>query len=269
VVDGESQSAIVAFDKANGQEVWRTPRASRGSWTSPILVNAGSDDAPRWELIVNGTGTPSGSPGAVIAYDPATGRELWKVLGTSDIPCPTAIAGDGIVISSSGSNGPIFALRPGEIDSPRKIWSLPSGGPYVPTGIIYENRLILISDSGQATCHRLEDGEVVWKKRLHGAFSASLVAGGGNIYAVSERGDVYVFKSGDRFELVTTNRLREPCLATPAIVGDEIILRTQRHLYCIGETHLAASAAADVSPAVEPHVIQSPADTNSSALTAP
>src|SRR5690606_36563520 len=103
VVDGDSDSAIVAFDKLTGQQVWRTPRASRGSWSWPVLVNAGTTDMPQWELVVNGTGSPSGSPGIMISYDPRTGAQIWHCAGTTDNPCPTTIAGDGLVVSSSGS----------------------------------------------------------------------------------------------------------------------------------------------------------------------
>ncbi len=242
VCDSEDSSHIVAFDQANGNEIWRTSRTSRGSWSSPVLMNSGSTVAPKWQVIVNGTGSGSSSAGEVIAYDPRSGAEIWKVRGTTDIACPTAIVGDNLIISATGGNGPIFAIRPdgqGDVSASHVRWRLPSGGPYVPTGVIYRERLYLISDGGVATCHRLDDGTILWRKRLQGTFSASLVAGGGHLYAVSERGDVTVFKATDQFELVATNRMHEPCLATPALVGGEIIFRTRQELICVGHNTLA------------------------------
>jgi outer membrane protein assembly factor BamB len=268
VVDGESDAAIVALDSATGTQVWRTPRTSTGSWSSPVLVNAGTPVQPQWQVVVNGTGSASGE---VIAYDPKTGAEVWKVRGTSDIPCPTAIVGEGLVVSTSGSNGPIFAIKPhghGDVTQTHRAWHLPSGGAYVPTGVVCEGRLFLISDAGLATCHDLTSGETLWRKRLHGAFSASLVAAAGHVYAVSERGNVYVFKAGERFELVATNRLHEPCVATPAIASGELYLRTQQHLVCVAESVVVAAEPADVPPVVDAGTIRSPGDVDPSAVIA-
>ncbi|HTN77910.1 MAG TPA: PQQ-binding-like beta-propeller repeat protein [Pirellulaceae bacterium] len=266
--DGEHGADLIACDQATGSEVWRTARRSRGSWCSPVLLNSGSESAPAWQVVINGTGSASGSPGEVIAYDPRSGAELWKVAGTTDIPCPTAIAGAGLLVSATGGNGPILAMKAdgrGDVTTTHLAWKLASGGPYVPTGVIYRERLYLITDGGVATCHSLSDGAVLWRKRLHGAFSASLIAGGGNLYAVSERGDAYVFQAADRFELVATNRLHEPCLATPAIAQGELFLRTQQHLYCVTQTTIAANDADSPAP-IAPAAIRSPGDVETSTL---
>jgi outer membrane protein assembly factor BamB len=261
VADGAEQSVLYGIDQATGQIVWRVPRASSGSWCSPVLMNAGTADAPQWQVIVNGTGADSGSPGVVIAYDPRNGEEIWRARGTTDIPCPTAIVGENMIVSATGGNGPVFALRPngqGDVTDSHVSWRSASGGPYVPTGLIYRDRLYLVSDNGLLTCQNVADGELVWRKRLQGAFSASLLAGGGNVYATSERGDIYVFHAGDKFELVATNRLHEPCLATPAAAHGELYVRSERHLYCVGEAPLLASDSP--LPAAQSPAIRSPGD---------
>lgn len=263
VVDGASESAIIGVDKQTGQVAWRTARAGRGSWSSPVVVDSDAAGLTRTLVVVNGTGTVAGE---VIAYDPTDGREVWKVRGTTDIPCPTAIVGEGLVVSTSGSNGPMFAIRPdgaGDVSDTHRAWHIPSGGAYVPTGVIDGGRLFTISDSGQVACLRVEDGTVLWRKRLQGTFSASLVAGAGNLYAVNERGDVYVFKSAEKFELVSTNRLRQACVATPAMAHGEIYLRTHEHLYCIADVQVASAEPADVAPAVAPSSTASPGDLES------
>ncbi len=96
--DSAAESNIRAFDKATGELIWKTDRPSHGCWTTPVLVTAhDASDQPRQELVVNGTGMDGAANGYVIAYDPTDGHELWRVQGTTDVVCPTAIVGSGLV----------------------------------------------------------------------------------------------------------------------------------------------------------------------------
>jgi len=247
--DSEGESFLIALDKQTGQTRWRRPRDSRGCWSTPILVRGEAPGGPRVELIVNGTG---GSPGQVIAYDPDSGRVLWRVAGTTDIPCPTAIAGEGLVVSTSGGGGPIMAIRPGKVKD-RVLWRKATGGPYVPTGVIHKQRLFIVEDVGMMSCYDLATGERLWEKRLRGPFRASLVAAGDHIYAVNERGAAYVIKATERFELVAKNVLREEVAATPAIAGGELFIRSDSHLWCIAgaeekDPSIAAAQPPNKSP---------------------
>jgi len=226
--DSEQDSSLQAFDQASGELVWRTLRTSQGAWSSPVLLRT-PNQSP--QIIVNGTGTADGSAGSVIAYSVNDGRELWRVLGTSDIPCPTAIISDRWVVSSSGSNGPVMGIE--VTDRPHVRWSFPSGGPYVPTGIIVGKRLYLVSDGGILSCRNIANGKLVWRHRLRDTFSASLVVAQNRIYAVSERGTVYVIATGDKFELLAVNRFQERTTATPALASGEILIRTQGKLHCV------------------------------------
>ena len=235
--DHQQDSFVIAFDKSTGEVVWRRDRPSYGSWSTPILVQSVSAAGEmRLELVINGTGTDDSEGGLVMAYDPANGNELWRVRGTTDIVCPTLIDGGGLLISTSGRNGPIIALRPGgsgDVTSTHVEWQHRRGGPYVPTGVAYRNRLYLVGDGGVAACYDLASGDKIWQQRLRGTFTASLVAGDGKIIAVSELGTVYVFKAADQFELLAEISLDERCLATPALIDGQIILRTSQHLYCV------------------------------------
>jgi outer membrane protein assembly factor BamB len=254
--DGEQGSYLVALDRFDGRIRWRTPRDSSGCWATPVLMRSAAGPEPRWELVVNGTGQSDGSQGYVIAYDPVTGVELWRVRGTTDIPCPSVIVGDDLVVSTSGLNGPIIAIRPGgtgDVTESHVAWKLPWGGPYVPTGLIFQDRLFLLADGGVLRCHDVDSGEELWTQRLHRTYSASLIAGGNLLYAVSERGDVHVMEVGqvDRPpKIVAVNRLRERCLATPAVARGELFIRTDTHLYSISsratevaEVHQDAAAS--------------------------
>jgi len=226
--DAERGSSIRAFNKSSGKPVWQTPRVSNGAWSTPVLF-LGAGGIP--QVVVNGTGTSDGSPGSIISYAVKDGRELWRREGTSDIPCPSAIVDGRWIVSSSGSNGPILGI---EFDQkPEVRWSVSSGGPYVPTGVIVRPHLYLVSDGGVMTCRKLSDGTLVWRHRFPGSFSASLVSAEKKIYAVSERGTVYVVAAAAKFQLLASNHMRESTLATPAFANGEIILRTSKRLHCI------------------------------------
>ncbi len=242
--DSQAESYLAAYEQSTGRQVWKTKRESQGSWTTPLLITAGEKSAEqsgapaRSQLIVNGGGA-DGAPGAVTSYDPRTGAQIWRVTGTSDIACPTALYADGRVISMSGGNGPIIAIRAngsGDVTKTHIAWRHPVGGPYVPTGLALEGRLFVLSDGGRVSCHRLSDGELLWRERLRGNFTASLVAADGNIYAVSETGNVSVFAAAaDKFTLLGASRMHQRCLATPALADGMLFLRTTERLFCIAQ----------------------------------
>ena len=231
--DGEGPSYLLACDKDYGTELWRTKRNSSGCWSTPALVYVAEGDGFQYELVVNGTGSRDGSNGVVSAYDPIHGGMLWNVRGTSDIPIPSIMVGPQMVVSASGPSGPLFAIRPGgrgDVTETHMLWHYPSGGVEVATGVIYEDRAYCVSARGVVTCRDLNDGRPVWRKRIEGEFSASLIAGAGHVYATSEQGRMYVFEAADKF------RLAERCLATPAIANGDLYVRTVGHLIRVGST---------------------------------
>ncbi len=254
LVELQTDSYLVALDAETGEQRWKTPRASDGCWTTPVIawVNEG------WQIVVNGSGSRDGSSGSVQSYDPATGELLWSIEGTRDIVCPTAIVGDGLIVSTSGANGPIFAIetdgfRSSRGGAPEIRWRLPNGGPYVPTGVIAGGRLFVVDDDGLLSCISLDEGKRLWRERLGSPVSASLVAAPGRIYATTESGDVFVVATGDEYQLLAKNSLHELCLATPAIAGDELIVRGERHLFCFvneqsdaGETPTTEASPSDL-----------------------
>lgn len=234
--DSQENSYLAAFDKHSGDGLWRTPRDSSGCWTTPVLIQADATQDRRAELVVNGTRNTASEKRLVIAYDPDDGRPLWRVRGTTPNVVPTAVVGGGLVYAASGRNGSVFAIRPGgsgDVTDSHVVWKLRRGGPYIPSGVAYRNRLYLVQDSGLLTCYNAGDGQKTWTKRLRGPFTASLVAADGRIYAANEHGTVYVFKAADSFELLAQNELDQRCLATPAIAGGDLLIRTENHLYCI------------------------------------
>jgi len=264
--DSAENSYIAAFDIDSGSEVWHTDRPSDGSWSTPVFIEVagdakdGSDD--HTEMIVNGTsGKATGR--LVIAYDPADGSELWRVEGTTDLVTPTMLIGDGLVYSLSGRNGPIMAIQPGgsgDVTETHVQWKRTRGGPYIPSGVAYRNRIFVVGDSGRLTCYNGGDGEKVWDTKLRGPFTSSLIAADGQIYAINERGTVSVFAAADEFELLATNDLDAGCLTTPAVVDGDLLIRTEGELFCFAgevqaETETKAEepapATVDTAPEVD------------------
>ncbi|WP_347245900.1 PQQ-binding-like beta-propeller repeat protein [Thermogutta sp.] len=231
--DREEYSFLIAVDKRTGEEVWRTPRDSTGCWTTPVPVRLAKNLS---YLVINGGEV--GSVGRLSIYDSQTGRTLWSYDGLETLVTPVALFRNQTLFSLSGRNGPILAFHlegKERAVQARLLWRLPRGGPYIPSGIVYRNRLYVLSDLKWLTCYNPGSGEVIWRAPLEGTFTASLVAADGRLYAVNERGVVFVVAAGDEFRLLSRNEIGGRCLATPALVDRDFILRTDEALYCFNE----------------------------------
>lgn len=235
--DCARDSYLAAFRKTDGGEVWRTPRTGDGCWSTPVIVEARDDDGTRrTEIVVNGGASEDVGQRSVTAYHLDDGRELWRVSGLTEWVAPVPLVRGGLVYSACGRNGPIMAIRPGgsgDVTETRVLWKVLRGGPYIPSGLVYRNRVYMVNEPGFVTCYNAGTGEQIWSERLRDTFTASLVAADGRIYATSEWGKVYVFAARDAAEKLAENDMGEPCLATPAIAGGELFIRTKTRLYCI------------------------------------
>jgi outer membrane protein assembly factor BamB len=223
----KGRSLCAAFDKRTGSKVWERERPNSMGWSNPVVLKIGDRD----QLIFNGSND-------VVAYDPLTGDELWKQAGTSIESIPMIAAGEGLLFSSSGRNGPIFALRPRsnlEVLQPELVWRNEHGGPHVPSPGYHAGRLYFVNDTGIAMCLRAATGETLWQKRLRGRFSASPLIVGDKVYLISEEGVTYILKSSPKFELLAENPLSETMYATPAVLGGRIYFRSTTGLVCIGK----------------------------------
>jgi outer membrane protein assembly factor BamB len=244
--DAGQNSSLVAVRKKDGRILWRSQRDSYGSWSTPVLLEAvGPDGKPRTEILINGAGHASAEGRILAAYNLLDGQELWRLPGLTEWVAPSVVLGGGLIYSMCGRNGPIQALRPGgqgNVDQSHLVWRRTHGGPYIPTGIFYRNRLYVVTEPGFFTCYNAGSGEEIWRMRLRDTFTASLVAAAGRIYATAESGRVYVLAAGDSPHLLATNDLEDsPCLATPAIVRSDLLVRTRRYLYCFSSRSDAPS----------------------------
>ena len=246
--DLQKGSFIAAYDLKDGRQVWRTERDEIPSWATPSVF----ETAKRAEVVTNATKHVRG-------YDPLTGKELWRLAGNSEVVAPTPIAAHGLAYVTAGYSPiqPIYAIRlgaaNGDITLPEGkeateavAWSKRRGGPYMPTPIVYGDLLYTCSNNGVLTAYDAKTGAQVYRERIAGtasvAFSASPVAADGKLYFASEDGEVYVVKTGPKFELLATNPMGEVLMATPAITDGMILVRGRSHLFAIAEAGTEAKA---------------------------
>ncbi|MEE8524101.1 MAG: PQQ-binding-like beta-propeller repeat protein [Thermoanaerobaculia bacterium] len=231
--DHEGDSFIVGLDARTGEERWRRPRPEEPtSWATPLIVDHGS----RPQVIVPATGKSRG-------YDLATGDEIWSAGGMTVNVIPSPVHRDGVVYLMSGYRGNMvqavdLAKASGDVTaSDAIVWSHDRHTPYVPSPILYGDRLYFLKRfSNVLTCLDAGSGEVLYtEERLEGLGNvyASPVGAAGRIYVVGREGEAVVFKHGDELEVLATNELDDSFEASPAIVGDEIYLRGRRYLYAI------------------------------------
>lgn len=234
--DVQKGSFLAAFSVTDGSEVWRTPRDDVPTWSTPTVVEAPGGP----QVVVNGFKHSGG-------YRLADGREVWRIVGGGDIPVPTPISAGGLIYlaSAHGRLAPLYAVKAsatgdvspaaGRTSNQHIAWSNPRNGAYMQTPILVGELLYSCRDNGALTCYRATTGEVVYRGRLPGGggYTASPVAAGGRIYFAGERGAVHVVKAGPRFEVLASNQTGGICMATPAIAGDTLFVRTAEHIVAL------------------------------------
>jgi outer membrane protein assembly factor BamB len=234
--DIQKNSFVAAFDVATGSPLWRTAREEIPSWSTPTVYERDG----RSELVTQATGFTRG-------YDPATGKELWRLSGNSEIAIPTPIVGPNLIIVTNGYTPiqPIYAIKPGasgditlkkdQTSSESVAWSMPRGGPYIPTPVIYGDHLYVLAITGVLTSYDVRTGQRIYQQRvgMGGSFSASPVAADGKLYISSEDGDVYVVKAGPQYELMASNSIGEVLMASPAISDGIVFFRGLRNVFAI------------------------------------
>jgi outer membrane protein assembly factor BamB len=175
----------------------------------------------------------------VCAYDPADGRELWRVRygeGYSVVPRPV-FAHDLLFLSTGFDRPAVLAVRPdgsGDVTDSHVAWTIPKAAPNTPSLLVVGDEIYFVSDAGFATCADARTGRVHWTERLGGNFSASPVYGGGRSLFVNEDGVGFVLEPGTKFSLLAKNELHERVLASPAIASGALFLRGEKHLFRIG-----------------------------------
>jgi len=255
VNDNTQRSFMVALDKNTGEEIWQVDRPERGqNWATPFVwVNE-----VRSEIVTSGTQ-------GVRSYD-LEGNLLWEIHGMSGLTIPTPFAKYGLLYISSGYPGgglrPVYAVKPGgsgdislwsqddmrtglsvgfpgtRVSSDDVAWAYPLLGTYNTSALVYGDYYYTLLDRGFLVAHDARTGEEIYGRQrieIGNGFTASPWAHNGKLFLLNEDGDTFVVKAGSEFEILHKNSLNEMTLATPAVAGDSLILRTQSKLYRIAD----------------------------------
>ena len=242
--DGVDQQYVTALDKKTGETVWRTDRSTvwedldedglprnegdyRKAFCTPIVI----EWAGRKQLISLGAK-------AGFAYDPYTGAELWKTSHAGHSSSPRPLFGNGFVYVTTGhSQTELWAIRPdgeGDVTETHVAWRVTDRiVPEQPSPVLVDDLIYMVSNGGIASCIDALTGEVLWRERIGGNYMASPIHADGRIYVSSMQGTSTVMRAGRAFELLASNRLESGCLASPAVSGKALFLRTKTHLYRI------------------------------------
>jgi len=218
-------SALLALDAKTGRTVWSTPRPVRSCWCTPILVPVGE----HVELVANG------SPW-IMAYDPETGRELWRCAGmASDVACSPTFAGGLVFVTNE--NAKALAIRPGgagDVTRANVVWSAEDGLSDAASPVADDEFFLQATSSGRITCYASRTGKLLWEHLIGTAFWASPTIAGKLVYLPGDDGKVYILQLADKPVLVAACNLGEPLVATPAFGDGRIYLRGKKSLFCIG-----------------------------------
>ena len=250
-------SFVAMLRLTDGVEVRRIPRNDVTTWSTPLVVQADGQT----QLVCNGYREMAG-------YDFDTGERLWYLSGGGDIPVPSPLFAQNLFLLTNGhGRSPTYAISPaarGDITPPPPstsnadekdaesntedepsselpaglVWFQPRDGSYMPTPIVVGELLYTCNDNGRLVVREVRNGAVVYQERVGGraTFSASAVGTDERLYYVDESGWVYVVKTGPAFELLAENKMNEIVMATPAMAGDRLLIRTTKQLVCVGPT---------------------------------
>ena len=237
--DTQADSFLLALDAATGKTVWKTDRDELPSWGTPTVITTDKGD----ELVTNASNFIRG-------YDPKTGKELWRLGGSSKITAPTPIGSNGVIVVASGRGPerPIFVVRPGargdltlqkeQTSSASIAWSKTGRGSYMPTPLAYDGILYVLANNGVFDAYDLQTGQEIYRQRLDpvgSGFSASPIAADGRIYLSSEDGDIIVIAAGREFKKIAANPMGELVMATPALSDGVMYIRSASSLFAIGK----------------------------------
>ncbi len=225
----ESASYLLALDAKTGAVRWKVDApAGVTSYSTPLAVEA----AGRTEVIVNSSVGVSG-------HDLATGERLWHVAEDNRFPIPMPLYQDGMIYTSRGyRSSPFMAIRPGgkgDVSSSHVAWRAPSGAPYISSLVYYDGLIYMMGDVGVLTVTDAKTGERVFQERIGGVYTASPVAADGKVYLLSEDGETIVVAAGRTPRVLARNKLNARQLASPAIAGGRLFIRSDDAVYAIGK----------------------------------
>ena len=242
VADNEKQQYIAAYDKRTGKQAWRTNRdlggqgqpRQRSGWATPYIWR----HPLRTEIVTIG-------PQTAVSYDLA-GKELWRLNGMAFTPIPTPFAYEGLLYLNAGRGRSLYAISPGatgdislkegETSNKYIVWSQPRAGTYLPSSVAYNGAIYTLTETGILNRFDAKTGKHTYKTRIDPAaanFTTTPWAYNGKLFCLSEEGQTFVVTTGEQFQLLHVNELNDMAQASPALVGERLLIRTEHRLYSI------------------------------------
>lgn len=231
VCDGMNKQYIAALDLETGKEIWKTNRPPmkadsgefRKAYCTPIQIEVDG----KKQLVI---------PGAqwIAAYAPEDGKEIWRAKhGTGFSVTPMPVYESGLVIFSTGYMRPeLVAIDPtgtGDVTESKVIWRTP-GATTMPSLIAKDGQVFTVTDKGIMACVDAKNGKQIHRDRVKGNYSASPLLAGGNLYFSSREGLVTVVKCTSTLEQVATNDFGKTIMASPVLIGNDLLIRTEDEL---------------------------------------
>lgn len=226
--DGAKNPFVIALNAKDGRTAWRVNRSVNArrkfSFSTPLIIE--TDEGAR--VILPGSDM-------VGAYNPDTGAEIWKATYNGYSVVPRPVFAHGMVFLSSGfDRATAMGIKlggRGNVTDTHLVWEIKKGAPHTPSMISAGDDIFMVSDGGIASCVEARTGKSHWQERLGGSFSASPILSGNRIYFINEAGVVKIIAATKEFNLLATNDLDERTLASPAVSGDALFIRTAEHLW--------------------------------------
>jgi outer membrane protein assembly factor BamB len=239
-LEGTDKQFIAALDKATGATVWQYDRPAdlytgmqgvyMKSYQTPVILDI--DGKP--QMISNGALLVTG-------HDPRTGAEIWRARYRDDSTISRIVSGHGLLFINTGGspNGTeLWAIRQGgtgDITDTHVAWKMTKDAPHESSPVLVGDLLYTMSERAMLICTEAVSGTPVWSERLRGDYWASLVATPDRIYFSNRKGTTDVIATGREYRALASNALDGEILASPAVAGDSLLLRTKTHLYRIAE----------------------------------
>ena len=242
--DGADLQYHAALDKKTGKTMWKTDRSVE--WNDENVPGQMAKDgdlrkAHSTPLIVKVRGNPqmlSSGAKAAYGYDPRTGRELWKVQYNDWSVAPRPIFDGSLAFMVTGlTKKELWAVKPdgaGDVTDTHVLWKLKAGVGKYASPILVNGLIYTPADESFITCADSKTGAVVWTERVGGKFAASPILADGHLYFFDQAGKCHVIEPGRSLKILATNTLAEGCMASPAVDGKSLFVRTKGHLYRIG-----------------------------------
>ena len=221
-VENEVNSIAMGLDKATGKELWKVDRPKAMCWTSPGVVES---DGKELVLLQSST--------YMSAHDPSTGKEAFRYgEGCSTIVSPVAIGSEMYIRSGDGINK---VVRKGTTKETEVVWSQPKLSPSAASPVIHDGLIYTVNRAGVVCAASADDGEVAWQQRLKGPFWATPVLAGDKLFCFNDEGVCQVIQLGDEPEVIASNEIGDKVLGSPAVSGNALFVRSEKHLWKIGK----------------------------------